>query len=105
MIGISQSGESRDTVNAVKLARERGARTLAITNMMGTQITREVDATLYTRCGIEIGVAASKTFTAQVALLSLLALKLAEIRRTLPQDEIDFILDRCTSCPTSWPSS
>ncbi|MGZ4415313.1 MAG: glutamine--fructose-6-phosphate transaminase (isomerizing), partial [Gaiellaceae bacterium] len=86
VIGISQSGESRDTVNAIKLARERGARTLAITNMMGTQITREVDATLYTRCGIEIGVAASKTFTAQVALLSLLALRLAEIRRTLPQD-------------------
>src|SRR6266446_1160031 len=99
VIGISQSGESRDTVNAVKLARERGARTLAITNMMGTQITREVDATLYTRCGIEIGVAASKTFTAQVALLSLLALKLAEIRQTLPQDEIDFILDRLHELP------
>jgi glucosamine--fructose-6-phosphate aminotransferase (isomerizing) len=99
VIGISQSGESRDTVNAVKLARERGARTLAITNMMGTQITREVDATLYTRCGIEIGVAASKTFTAQVALLSLLALKLTEIRRTLPQEEIDFILDRLHELP------
>jgi glutamine---fructose-6-phosphate transaminase (isomerizing) len=99
VIGISQSGESRDTVNAVKLARERGARTLAITNMMGTQITREVDATLYTRCGIEIGVAASKTFTAQVALLSLLALKLAEIRRTLPQDEIEFILDQLHELP------
>jgi glutamine---fructose-6-phosphate transaminase (isomerizing) len=99
VVGISQSGESRDTVNAVKLARERGARTLAITNMMGTQITREVDATLFTRCGIEIGVAASKTFTAQVALLSLLALKMASIRRTLPQDEIDFILDRLHELP------
>jgi glucosamine--fructose-6-phosphate aminotransferase (isomerizing) len=99
VIGISQSGESRDTVNAVKLARERGARTLAITNMMGTQITREVDATLYTRCGIEIGVAASKTFTAQVALLSLLALKLAEIRQTLPQQEIEFILDSLHTLP------
>ncbi|HET7571522.1 MAG TPA: glutamine--fructose-6-phosphate transaminase (isomerizing) [Gaiellaceae bacterium] len=99
VIGISQSGESRDTVNAVKLAREQGARTLAITNLMGTQITREVDATLYTRCGMEVGVAASKTFTAQVALLSLLALKLAEIRRTLPQDEIDFILDRLHELP------
>jgi glutamine---fructose-6-phosphate transaminase (isomerizing) len=99
VIGISQSGESRDTVNAVKLARERGARTLAITNMMGTQITREVDATLYTRCGIEIGVAASKTFTAQVALLSLLALKLAEIRQTLPQQEIEFILDSLHALP------
>jgi glucosamine--fructose-6-phosphate aminotransferase (isomerizing) len=83
----------------VRLARQRGARTLAITNMMGTQITREVDATLYTRCGIEIGVAASKTFTAQVALLSLLALRLAEIRRTLPQEEIEFILDRLHELP------
>jgi glucosamine--fructose-6-phosphate aminotransferase (isomerizing) len=99
VIGISQSGESRDTVNAVRLARQRGARTLAITNMMGTQITREVDATLYTRCGIEIGVAASKTFTAQVALLSLLALRLAEIRRTLPQEEIEFILDKLHELP------
>jgi len=99
VIGISQSGESRDTVNAVKLARELGARTLAITNMMGTQITREVDATLYTRCGIEIGVAATKTFTAQVALLSLLALKLAEIRGCLPQEEIEFILDQLHSLP------
>jgi glutamine---fructose-6-phosphate transaminase (isomerizing) len=99
VIGISQSGETRDTVNAVKLARESGARTLAITNLMGTQITREAEATLYTRCGMEVGVAASKTFTAQVALLSLLALRLAEIRRTLPQDEIDFILDRLHELP------
>jgi glutamine---fructose-6-phosphate transaminase (isomerizing) len=93
VIGISQSGETRDTVNAMKLARESGARTLAVTNLMGTQITREVDSVLYTRCGLEVGVAASKTFTAQVSLLYLLALKLAEVRRTLPQEEIDFILD------------
>ena len=99
VIGISQSGETRDTVNAMKLARERGARTLAITNLMGTQITREADAVLYTRCGLEIGVAASKTFTAQVALLSLLALKLAEVRKTLPQEQIDFILDRLHELP------
>ncbi len=99
VIGISQSGESRDTVNAVKLARERGARTLGIANMMGTQITREADAMLYTRCGTEIGVAASKTFTGQVALLSLLALKLAEVRKSLPTDEIDFILDRLHELP------
>jgi glucosamine--fructose-6-phosphate aminotransferase (isomerizing) len=99
VIGISQSGETRDTVNAMKLAREHGARTLAITNLMGTQITREADAVLYTRCGLEIGVAASKTFTAQVALLSLLALKLAEVRRTLPQGQIDYILDRLHELP------
>jgi glutamine---fructose-6-phosphate transaminase (isomerizing) len=99
VIGISQSGETRDTVNAMKLARESGARTLAITNLMGTQITREADATLYTRCGMEVGVAASKTFTAQVALLSLLALKLADTRKTLPEEEIDFILDRLHELP------
>ncbi len=99
VIGISQSGESRDTVNAVKLARELGAHTLAVTNLMGTQITREVDSTIYTRCGLEVGVAASKTFTAQVALMYLIALKLAQIRRTLPADEIDFILDRVHELP------
>jgi glutamine---fructose-6-phosphate transaminase (isomerizing) len=99
VIGISQSGESRDTVNAVRLARERGARTLAITNMMGTQITREAECVLYTRCGLEIGVAASKTFTAQVALLSLIALKLAQVKKTLPAAEIEFILDQLYELP------
>jgi glutamine---fructose-6-phosphate transaminase (isomerizing) len=99
VIGISQSGETRDTVNAMRLAREKGARTLAITNLMGTQITREAQAVLYTRCGLEVGVAASKTFTAQVALLSLIALKLAQVRKTLPADEIEFILDRLYELP------
>jgi glutamine---fructose-6-phosphate transaminase (isomerizing) len=99
VIGISQSGETRDTVNAVKLARELGARTLAITNLMGTQITREAESVLYTRCGMEVGVAASKTFTAQAALLSLVALKLAQVRKTLPDDEIEFILDRLYELP------
>jgi glucosamine--fructose-6-phosphate aminotransferase (isomerizing) len=99
VIGISQSGETRDTVNAVKLARESGARTLAITNLMGTQITREAEAVLYTRCGLEVGVAASKTFTAQVALLSLIALKLAQARKTLPEDEVELILDKLYEVP------
>src|SRR3954471_16428544 len=99
VIGISQSGESRDTVNAIKLARESGARTLAITNQLGTQITREVDAVLYTRAGLEIGVAATKTFTAQAALLSLIALKLAQVRRTLPAEEIEFILEELYDLP------
>ena len=100
VIGISQSGETRDTVNAMKLARESGARTLAITNLMGTQITREADAVLYTRCGLEVGVAASKTFTAQVALLSLIALQLAQVRKTLPEDEIAFIVDQLYELPS-----
>ena len=81
VIGISQSGETRDTIGAMKLAKERGAHTVALTNMMGSHITREVDSSLYTRCGLEVGVAASKTFTSQVALLYLVALKLAQVRR------------------------
>jgi glutamine---fructose-6-phosphate transaminase (isomerizing) len=99
VIGISQSGESRDTVNAIKLARDLGARTLAITNLMGSQITREAESVLYTRCGLEIGVAASKTFTAQVALLALIGLKLAQVRKTLPPEEITVILDELYELP------
>jgi glucosamine--fructose-6-phosphate aminotransferase (isomerizing) len=99
VIGMSQSGETRDTVNAIKLARERGARTLAITNQMGTQITREAESVLYTRCGLEVGVAASKTFTSQVALLSLVALKLAQVRKTVPDREVEFILDQLYKLP------
>jgi glutamine---fructose-6-phosphate transaminase (isomerizing) len=99
VIGISQSGETADVLAAMKLAREKGARTVAITNMMGSQLTREVDSALYTRTGLEVGVAASKTFTAQVALLSLLALKLAEVKRTLPTAQIEFILDELYRLP------
>ncbi len=99
VIGISQSGESRDTIQAMKLAREKGARTVAITNMMGSQITREVDSVLYTRTGLEVGVAASKTFTAQISLLFLIGLKLAEYRETLPAKEIEFILDELYDLP------
>ena len=99
VIGISQSGETRDTVNAVKLAREGGARTLAITNLMGTQITREAESVLFTRCGLEVGVAASKTFTSQVALLSLIALQLAQVRKTMEPKEMEFILDQLYTLP------
>ena len=83
----------------MKLAREMGARTVAITNMMGSQITREVDSVLYTRAGLEVSVAASKTFTAQVSLLFLVALKLAQVRETLPPDELTFILDEVYQLP------
>src|SRR5207247_1349272 len=77
VIGISQSGETRDTIQAMQLARALGARTVAITNQMGSQITREVDSVLYTRTGLEVGVAASKTFSAQVGLMYLIGLELA----------------------------
>jgi glutamine---fructose-6-phosphate transaminase (isomerizing) len=99
VVGISQSGETADTLAAMKLARQSGARTLAITNMMGTQITREVDQVLYTRAGLEMSVAASKTFTAQVSMLYLIALKLAQVRKTMPPAELEFILNQVYELP------
>jgi glucosamine--fructose-6-phosphate aminotransferase (isomerizing) len=99
VIGISQSGETRDTISAMQLAREKGAHTLAVTNMMGAQITREVDSVLYTRAGLEISVCATKTFTAQVALFYLIALKLAQVRSTLPEAEIQRLLDEVHGLP------
>jgi glutamine---fructose-6-phosphate transaminase (isomerizing) len=88
VIGISQSGETADTLAAMRLARERGATVLAITNTRGSQATREADGVLYTRAGLEIGVAATKTFVCQVAVMYLLALRLAELRGTLPPDRV-----------------
>ncbi|HEX5898456.1 MAG TPA: glutamine--fructose-6-phosphate transaminase (isomerizing) [Solirubrobacteraceae bacterium] len=84
VIGITQSGETADTLAAMRIARERGATVLALTNIMGSQATRDADGVLYTRAGLEVGVAATKTFTCQVAVMIMLALKLAELRGTLP---------------------
>ncbi len=98
-IGISQSGETRDTVHAIRLARELGARTVALTNLQGTQITREVESVLYTRAGIETGVAATKTFTAQVAVLLLFALKLAQVRGALAETELAGLVAEMRALP------
>jgi glucosamine--fructose-6-phosphate aminotransferase (isomerizing) len=87
VIGITQSGETADTLAAMNLARERGATVLAVTNAMGSRVTRESDGTLYTRAGKEIGVAATKTFVCQVAAMYLLGLRLAELRGTLDDAE------------------
>jgi glucosamine--fructose-6-phosphate aminotransferase (isomerizing) len=86
VIGITQSGETADTLAAMRLARERGATVLAVTNIMGSQATRDAHGVLFTRAGLEIGVAATKTFVAQVAVMYLLALRLAELRETLPAE-------------------
>ena len=83
VIGISQSGETADTLAAMRLARERGAKVLAVTNVMGSQATRDSDGVIFTRAGLEIGVAATKTFVAQVAVMQLFALKLAGLHGTL----------------------
>jgi glutamine---fructose-6-phosphate transaminase (isomerizing) len=88
VIGISQSGETADTLAAMRKARERGATVLAITNVMGSQATRDADGVLFTRAGLEIGVAATKTFVCQVAVIYLLGLRLAELRGTLPRERI-----------------
>jgi glucosamine--fructose-6-phosphate aminotransferase (isomerizing) len=83
VVGISQSGETADTIAALRRARAAGARTLAITNSPDSQITREVDAALITDAGPQIGVAATKTFTAQVAVLALAGLRAGRLRATL----------------------
>jgi glucosamine--fructose-6-phosphate aminotransferase (isomerizing) len=88
VIGITQSGETADTLAAMRLARDAGATVLAVTNIMGSQATRDSDAVLYTRAGLEIGVAATKTFVAQVAAMYLLGLRLAELRGTLPPERL-----------------
>jgi glutamine---fructose-6-phosphate transaminase (isomerizing) len=88
VIGITQSGETADTLAAMRLAAEQGATVVAVTNVAGSQATRDADATLLTRAGIEIGVAATKTFVAQVAALYLLGLNLASVRSTLASDEL-----------------
>ncbi len=88
VIGISQSGETADTLAAMRTARARGAKVLALTNIMGAQATREADGVLYTRAGLEIGVAATKTFIAQITAGYLLALRLAELRETLAPSEL-----------------
>src|SRR6202012_4487941 len=83
VIGISQSGETADTLAAMRTARAAGATVLAVTNVMGAQITREADGVLYTRAGLEIGVAATKTFVSQITVMYLLALRLAEVRQVM----------------------
>jgi glucosamine--fructose-6-phosphate aminotransferase (isomerizing) len=88
IIGITQSGETADTLAAMRLARERGARVLAVTNVMGSQATRDADGVLFTRAGLEIGVAATKTFICQVAVMYLLALRLAELRGELSAERL-----------------
>jgi glutamine---fructose-6-phosphate transaminase (isomerizing) len=88
VIGISQSGETADTLAAMRLARERGAKVLAVTNVMGSQATRDADGVIFTRAGLEIGVAATKTFVAQVAVMQLFALKLAALHGTLEPDVV-----------------
>lgn len=89
VVAVTQSGETADTLAGVREARERGARVIAITNVVGSRVTRECDGVLYTHAGPEIGVAATKTFTAQIAALTVLALKLAQVKGMLSTERIE----------------
>ena len=88
VIGITQSGETADTLEALRRAKKFGARTLAIANVIGSSVTRIVDKTLYTRAGPEISVAATKSFIAQLVVLYAIALKLSGMPRNELEDNL-----------------
>ncbi len=99
-IFISQSGETADTIQALKLAKSKGATTLAISNVIGSSITREADIYIYTHAGPEIAVASTKAYTAQVVLLNIIALYCAQILETISLDEIELLKKEILSLPT-----
>lgn len=88
-IYISQSGETADTIAALKLAKSKGAKTIAISNVIGSSITREADYSIYTHAGPEIAVASTKAYTSQVVLLAILAMHFAEILNRCDMEEIE----------------
>jgi len=100
-IAISQSGETADTVEAVRVARSSGSAVLGICNKLGSHLTRVVDATLFTRSGPEIGVAATKTYVAQVTAMTLFALYLARIRKTAPLERLREIAEGTRLLPAA----
>jgi glutamine---fructose-6-phosphate transaminase (isomerizing) len=100
VIGITQSGETADTLAAMRLAKEGGCKVLAISNIMGSQATRDADAVLFTRAGLEIGVAATKTFVSQVAAMYLLGLKLAELRGAMSKKQLVELIAELKQIPS-----
>ena len=98
-IYISQSGETADTIAALKLAKEKGAKTLAISNVIGSSITREADYSIYTHAGPEIAVASTKAYTSQVTILTLIALYCAEILERIDKNKIEAIKDDVLDLP------
>ena len=99
VIGIAQSGETADTLAAIRFAKEMGSKVVAITNVVGSSITRDADAILFTHAGPEIGVAATKTFLAQLVALNLLALYLAQERGAMPPARIAETIDAMKVLP------
>jgi len=99
LLGITQSGETADTLLALKKAKTCGERSLAITNVVGSSVTELVDGTIYTRCGPEIGVAATKTFTSQIVAVILLAIRLGRARGHLTPDRARKMLIELSKLP------
>lgn len=99
LVAISQSGETADTLAAVREAKKRGVKTVGICNVLGSSLTREVDGTLYTRAGPEISVASTKAFIAQLVALLLLALFLGRKRGTLGQQEVRSYINLLRTVP------
>lgn len=99
VIAISQSGETADTLAAIRLAREAGALVLGICNVVGSSIPRETDAGVYTHAGPEIGVASTKAFTAQVTVLAMIALVLARRRGMLTTEKYSYYISELAEVP------
>ncbi len=97
VIAISQSGETADTLAAIKKANDSEALTIGVCNVAGSSVSRQTDCGIYTRCGHEIGVASTKAFTAQIAVLYLLALKLAESKKKMSKSALKKHLNYHTS--------
>ncbi|MFL1894637.1 glutamine--fructose-6-phosphate transaminase (isomerizing) [Aquimarina sp. 2-A2] len=99
VIAISQSGETADTMAAIKLAKEKGAFVFGVCNVVGSSISRETHAGAYTHAGPEIGVASTKAFTTQITVLSLIALKLAERKGTISNSDFHYYLQELERIP------
>jgi glucosamine--fructose-6-phosphate aminotransferase (isomerizing) len=99
VVAITQSGETMDTLMAVRYAREQGAKVLSIVNTIGSTIPRESDAVLYTRAGPEIAVASTKAFLAQITAAYLVGLYLAQLRGNKFPDEVAALMDRLRALP------
>ena len=99
VIAISQSGETADTLAALKLAKERGASLMGICNVVGSSISRETDCGSYTHAGPEIGVASTKAFTAQVTILTLMALMIGKRKKTITNERFNRLLIELKAIP------
>lgn len=99
MIVVSQSGETADTLAALRLAKEKGARTLAVCNVVGSSISREADDVFYTWAGPEIAVASTKAYTTQIVSLALIALYMADKKGTIAKEEYENVLEELKLLP------